>query len=192
MTMKSRVFHPPCAVDAFGSSAGRTSATVPSPRLGVRPDTPSLSCNGAPGVAGIAGGSEESGDAHRAASNGGRADLQPTPTVNHLGVSGSRGSAGTGFDQRHLARASAGWTHHAKRPPRSQRPDHGGRHPSVAFPTLVFRSGGVLHSVRLPEIRFEGLVGLTPPLSYSLPQRTGRVFNCVRDYSRRCAAVRAP
>ena len=78
---------------------------------------------------------------------------------------------------------------HAERPPRSQRLDHGGRHPSVAFPTLVFRSGGVRRSARLPEIRFEGLVGLTPPLSYSLPQRTGRVFNCERDYSRRCALL---
>jgi len=28
--------------------------------------------------------------------------------------------------------------------------------------------------VRLAEIRFEGLVGLIPPLSYSLPLRTGR------------------
>jgi len=28
-------------------------------------------------------------------------------------------------------------------------------------------------SGRLAEIRFEGLVGLTPPLSCSLPQRTG-------------------
>jgi hypothetical protein len=27
--------------------------------------------------------------------------------------------------------------------------------------------------VRLAEIRFEGLVGLIPPLSYSLPLRTG-------------------
>ena len=27
---------------------------------------------------------------------------------------------------------------------------------------------------RLTEIRFEGLVGLIPPLSYSLPLRTGR------------------
>ena len=41
---------------------------------------------------------------------------------------------------------------------------------------------------RLPEIRFEGLVGLTPPLSCSLPQRTGRVFNCAGHYSRRTAA----
>ena len=30
---------------------------------------------------------------------------------------------------------------------------------------------------RLPEIRFEGLVGLIPPLSYSLPQRTRCLFN---------------
>lgn len=33
-------------------------------------------------------------------------------------------------------------------------------------------------SGRLAEIRFEGLVGLIPPLSYSLPQRTGHLFNC--------------
>src|SRR5689334_3039420 len=38
-------------------------------------------------------------------------------------------------------------------------------------------------TARLPEIRFEGLVGLTPPLSYSLPQRTGRVFSCDGNYS---------
>ena len=40
--------------------------------------------------------------------------------------------------------------------------------------------------MRLPEIRFEGLVGLTPPLSCALPLRTGRLFGCEirrRDYS---------
>jgi len=43
--------------------------------------------------------------------------------------------------------------------------------------SLRSSSAPAYRAVRLPEIRFEGLVGLIPPLSYSLPQRTGRVFN---------------
>src|SRR3954465_11534729 len=66
--------------------------------------------------------------------------------------------------------------------------DLGGRCPSVAFPTLVFRYG-VVCAARLPEIRFEGLVGLTPPLSYSLPLRTGRVFSCAGSYSTAISGV---
>jgi hypothetical protein len=49
--------------------------------------------------------------------------------------------------------------------------------------TLAHSQEQEMHPARLPEIRFEGLVGLTPPLSYSLPQRTGRVFNCEANYS---------
>ena len=59
--------------------------------------------------------------------------------------------------------------------------------PSAAFPTLVFRPRpDYVVAVRLTEIRFEGLVGLTPPLSCALPLRTGRLFDCgtgCRDYS---------
>ena len=59
--------------------------------------------------------------------------------------------------------------------------------PSAAFPTLVFRPRpDYVVAVRLTEIRFEGLVGLTPPLSCALPLRTGHLFDCgtgCGDYS---------
>jgi len=41
-----------------------------------------------------------------------------------------------------------------------------GRFPYARLPPPAFA-----RRRRLVEIRFEGLVGLTPPLSYSLPQR---------------------
>ncbi len=49
-----------------------------------------------------------------------------------------------------------------------------GRVPYARLPPRPWRC----HAVRLPEIRFEGLVGLTPPLSCSLPQQTSRLFGC--------------
>jgi len=50
--------------------------------------------------------------------------------------------------------------------------------------------------VQLAEIRFEGLVGLIPPLSYSLPLQTGPVFSCAPlvyvEYAPRRNTRRAP
>ncbi len=61
----------------------------------------------------------------------------------------------------------------------------------VPYARLPYRGDFVCHG-RLTEIRFEGLVGLTPPLSYSLPPRTGPVFSCAVSVYRASVAAGKP